>query len=792
MQRTSVSATIFSPNEPPGRPRQAGIPGLPGIQELPGIPGALPAYSWFMGAIAPRPCLTAVFFAAGLLATVMQVFLLRDLLVNASGDEASIGVGLAFWLLGIGAGAWFWRRLPEARSRRETGSLLALLLAAGPALLILGRGLRLALAPPAGELPGLGMALLLAAATLSPAGALIGALFTTLSGIASSHWTSARGITRLYVVESLGSLAGGLAATLALSAGAQPSLALIVASLLAASLSLPATFSNLLGRRLPSHAVSIGLLVLAALSPWLESATERMRFRGIAPGISFRASLQTPYQHLAAGGDFPLHLYSGGQYAASFPDPWSSETLAHESACMTGTPSRVLALPGVATGSLRFLLRHPVSELVIIEPDTRSLAFLSSFLPAEDRSALSDPRVRIVNEDPRRFLARERVPFDLILLFGQDPVTILGARLLSREFFALCAGRLSAGGALVLPVRTAPMGLTGHTQGLGGSLFSSLAAVFPVVRATPGPESLFVAGRDATAVTLDPGVLAARWSARNIDSSVFSGELFRANFPPDRVRETEGTLRAAATRFPAGTDDRPVSFRFALARRQAETVSSPGRLLVWLARLPAWVLAALFLAPSLLAVLARKTFQKSPAVHAVAAAGAAGMTSSLLLLFSYQTSNGALYGELGLLTSVFMLGLALGGVLGARARDLRLATLMACAATSGIASLFPLMQKASAALPWTGLAVHAAALLASGLATGAVFPAAATVLTKAGEDARQAGGWLEAADHAGAAIAALAVSILLVPALGMAGTAWMAASTAGLALAGWGSRQEHS
>lgn len=168
------------------------------------------------------------------------------------------------------------------------------------------------------------------------------------------------------------------------------------------------------------------------------------------------------------------------------------------------------------------------------------------------------------------------------------------------------------------------------------------------------------------------------------------------------------------------------------------------------------------------------------------------MTSSLLLLFSYQTSNGALYGELGLLTSVFMLGLALGGVLGARARDLRLATLMACAATSGIASLFPLMQKASAALPWTGLAVHAAALLASGLATGAVFPAAATVLTKAGEDARQAGGWLEAADHAGAAIAALAVSILLVPALGMAWTAWMAASTAGLALAGWGSRQEHS
>jgi predicted membrane-bound spermidine synthase len=72
-------------------------------------------------------------------------------------------------------------------------------------------------------------------------------------------------------------------------------------------------------------------------------------------------------------------------------------------------------------------------------------------------------------------------------------------------------------------------------------------------------------------------------------------------------------------------------------------------------------------------------------------------------------------------------------------------------------------------------------LLLSGVATGTVFPSGAGALLCRGEDARDAAGRIEAADHAGAAIAALTVAILFVPTLGLRGTCLGLAALQGIA-----------
>jgi spermidine synthase len=750
----------------------------------------------------------AAFLAAGVLATAAQVLLVRELVVDVAGDEAAIGVGLAAWLLGIAAGAAAARRRRALAAPADAGLGLALLALLPPLAILGGRLLRLALAPDAGELPGLGLALVLSLATLAPPGAAVGWTFTALASSASRLWEAGEGIARVYVVESLGSLLGGVAVTLLAGSWVAPFRLCALIGVLAGLLALAARRGGALARPWLPGAAALACLALVAASPTLDDRTERARFAGTAPGIPLRAAADTPYQHLALGGDDVLHLYAAGQYAGSFPDPWGAESLGHLLALLAPRPRSVLLVGGVERGLVPVLLQHPVEELIVVEPDPAAFAFLLERLPAGDREALRDPRVLVVHDDPRRFVGHGRIggPFDLALLLGGEPTTLLRARLATVEFLARLAARLQPEGVIAISLRTAPLAVTGETEALAGSLVRSLQEAVTVVRATPGPDALLVAGWSATAVTLDPGVLAARWRERRVTSRSFDPAQLPVLLAPERVAEAEAALFAAAARAEASRDDRPVSFLHALARRQQTTAGAWGRLVAAASRVPPPLLVVLAFLPSLLVVARLLTAAGPPgrraaaaASHAVAVVGAAGMGWWLVLLFSYQTHAGALYGRLGALTAAFMLGLAVGATLAPRAafaegerdaaslpgasRALRLSL--------GAAALF------AATLPWTlgaaarasgdsvlaALLAHGALLLAAGAVTGGVFPLAAEVRLAAGDAPGEAAGRLETADHVGASGAALLGAVLFVPLLGISDSAWLLAALVGVALA---------
>jgi spermidine synthase len=415
--------------------------------------------------------------------------------------------------------------------------------------------------------------------------------------------------------------------------------------------------------------------------------------------------------------------------------------------------------------------------------------------------------VLVVHDDPRRFVAHGRVggPFDLALLLGGEPTTLLRARLATVEFLATLGARLRPEGAIAIGVRTAPVAITGETAALAGSLFRSLQEAVTVVRATPGPDALLVGGWSPTAVTLDPGVLAARWHERRVASDSFDPAVLPVLLAPEAVASHERVLLDAAARAEASRDDRPVSFLHALARRQQTTGGTWGRLVAAASRVPPPLLVVLAFLPSL-GIVARLLTADGPsgrraaaaASHAVAVVGAAGMGWWLVVLFSFQTQAGALYGHLGALAAIFMLGLAIGATLAPRAalddgerdRATLPGALRAFRLSLGVAALF------GAALPWTlaaavrasgggafaALLSHTALLLAAGVVTGGVFPIAAEVRLSAGDGPGEAAGRLETADHVGAAAAALLGAVLFVPLLGIAGSVWLLAALVAVAL----------
>ncbi len=378
----------------------------------------------------------------------------------------------------------------------------------------------------------------------------------------------------------------------------------------------------------------------------------------------------------------------------------------------------------------------------------------------------------------------------LMLVAVSVRVTLLRARLTTVEFYRLCARRLAPDGVVVVSVKTAPNVLTGETAALAGSVFRALGEAFPVVKATPGPDTLMIAGWNAEIVTLDPEVLTARWRERAVASSVFAAELIPLLVPPERVWAQEAVLREAARDAVASRDDRPVSFLHALARRQRETGSRLGHAFAALGRLSPALLALLAFAPSVLA-LARLCLRRRrtalAAQHAVAVTGAAAMAWSLLLLFSFQTRAGALYGQLGLLTALFMLGLAAGAATMRTAAHLASRALpIAAASAFGYAVLLALVLPSLGSLAERGtlltLAAHGGLLLLAGLVTGAVFPAAAATLIGEGQGASEAAGRLETADHVGAGLAALFGAVVFIPALGLARSAWLLVVLQGLAV----------
>jgi spermidine synthase len=288
-------------------------------------------------------------------------------------------------------------------------------------------------------------------------------------------------------------------------------------------------------------------------------------------------------------------------------------------------------------------------------------------------------------------------------------------------------------------------------------------------------------------VTLDPSVLAGRFRARGIAADAFPPELFPLLLEPANVARLASSLEAAARDVPPSRDDRPVSLLHALARRQRETASLAGRAPGALGRLPAPLLAALVLLPSAalaLRGLASPAPLRRAALHGIVATGAGSLAVSFLLLLSYQEREGALYGALGALTAALLAGLAAGAVAARRLLDARppspralSASLFLAALVFGAAALAPGALSAWPSLPSAAiLAAHAALLLVAGAATGALFPAATDALLGSGADAGAAAALFEAADHVGAAAAALLAGVVLVPALGMRASGLLAAA----------------
>lgn len=358
------------------------------------------------------------------------------------GRANAFGLLLGAYLAGIAFGSFLARRYCEGR--RELRALALFLLFANLAgfLLVPALAELVRFASHAWALPAFGFV-----------AALLGTAFPLVAhaGIPDGDRVGAR-LSYLYLANIVGSAAGSLGTGFLLFdvwplRGVCVLLALL-GLLMAAGVALLSGW--------PRRAVA-GVTAAAAAAVWFAAAPlfgglyEKLTFKDeYRPGQRFELVVENRSGVVALGENGTV--YGGGVYDGRFNVDPAADTngivRAYAVAALHAAPKDVLVV-GLGSGAwAQVLAHHPAVERVTaieINPGYLELLARSPVVA----SLLTNPKVEIVADDGRRWLARTERRFDAIVQNTTYHFRSHITNLLSREYLLMCRARLKPGGLLL-------------------------------------------------------------------------------------------------------------------------------------------------------------------------------------------------------------------------------------------------------------------------------------------------------------------------------------------------------
>jgi spermidine synthase len=693
----------------------------------------------------------------GFTASIAQIVLLRELMLVFGGNEISLGLVLAVWLLwtAVGSGVVGRLALRTAYPRRWMAGLQALVALSLPATVLGVRLGKAALTTVPGESLGPAAALLVSLAALSLFCILSGALFTA----ASRLWADTG--ARVYMVEAVGAVAGGLLAGLALLRLCSPLQIACGLGLLNLMAALWLTTGRLWARCAAGAALAgLSVAVFAAL-PIVESAVIQ---RSWPPVYRLLAARSSAYGNLAVvETEGSRSVYENGLILFHAPDPEGAEEAVHYALLEHPAPRRLLLIGGGANGSLLEALKHPSIERVdYVELDPAIVEIARRYFREQWAPAESDARVHVHVTDGRRFVQTAAGSFDVIVVNLPDPHTAQLNRYYTLEFFREAAAKLAPDGILSFHLAASENYIGPDLAEFLRTMDKTLRAVFPEVVAMPGETVHFFAAKRAGVPTRDPAVLLARLRERRLATTYVREYYLPFRMAPERMSELEERIRPLpSTR--VNRDLAPVAYYFDMTLWSSRFGHGYAAALRALGGVSFVRLASVIGLPLIAFVIAGRR-RLSAAAACTAATGFTSIGLEVLLLLAFQAKYGSLYQGLALLIAAFMAGMAVGAGQARRRQARRPAPLLAW--VQCLVALAPLALCALFAAP---RAVYPLLALGCGVLGGYQFALASRVSRAARPGA------LYAVDLAGSCAGAILFSLYLIPVFGFFRTSLLAA-----------------
>jgi len=743
---------------------------------------------------------------------IIQVLLIREFIINFQGNELSLGIILANWMLLMALGSWQLGKLADRLSRRVTAFIVTQILVAVVSLLtiLFARSINNLVGIEPGEVVGLFHIFYCSLVVLAPLGILHGFQFALGSRILSmdSH-TPAVEVGKVYICEAIGTMVGGIMFTYLLVHYLHPlEIALGVGLLSLASALLLLKPETIAWRSREERSAKL-LVCLVVLTIGLGFHSLFMGSIDALHDVSARWQWTghnlVYYQNSVYGNvsitqrGEQLNFYESGLPMFSVPDPdiAFNEEVIHFPMLYHPSPRKVLLIGGGIGGTLEQALKHPVDEVHYAELDPLIIEAAREYSPQSFLRALEEPRVSIKYVDGRLFIKNARESYDVIIVTLPSPSTLQLNRLYTSEFFVEVANILKPTGIFSTGIPSSETYLSKEMINHNRCIQETLKEVFAGVLIIPGEHNIFLASAEEQLLSQDLDTLCCRFQSWELETKLLTVDYIKYKLNPVR---TERLLAPILTidKVPVNRDLHPIGCYYNLALWNTMFYPGATGFFDWVSGMALWWFAipsGLLVFIALAIGLRRKVSKPGlvPVAVAIITTGFAGMTFSIILMLALQTLQGYLYQMLAIIIAAFMLGLALGSaymnriMYRLRREALALANieLIIVAYSTFVALILVLIFAGIAKLPFFLPAEVFLSILncAAGFLVGLEFPLANKIYLAGNERVGQVAGGLYAADLIGGSAGAILASVFLVPILGLPQTCFVIAMLNGASFA---------
>jgi spermidine synthase len=720
-------------------------------------------------------------WALGLFATASQVVIIRELLAAFTGNELSIAITLAFWMLSVAAGCLIYKRIGKHPQSPATPAILFII--AGLAGLFQVVSVRL-LHPAAtiGEMLSPGMIVALSAIGAVPCAMTLGALFVALVGLAEGIGYRTP-VSAVYGLEALGSATAGFLLSIYLletlnSFGIMACVS-IIGIICAAYLarldkesSRPASVAMLL--------LTVGCCLVFGLSGRINLATRKLQWQP----LEVRETVDSKYGSIVVTErDGTYDLFESGALSFTIPDPRYAEECAHVPLLHHPHPERVLIIGGAGSGIVQEVRKHPsVKRIDFVEIDPTMIALARGFSPPGWLDGTDKVPVRAIYGDGRRYVAGAAERYDVVILSVGLPTSLQIDRYYSVEFFRYVDDILCKNGIFSLKVPSSGAYVGSELASLVATLLNGCREVFEEVALLPGDYIHLLASQDLDLSGATPG-LADELSARGIETAYINQYFIWDRFSPLRISHLD-SLIARHNEGVIGSDMKPMSFSYAISLLAKHFKSA-----AWISGLASWLsfrswvillVAVGFGTVAIHLIANRAPLGYFPGSIAVYSMGLTTMFTEILLIMCFQIITGYVYNRIAGIVAAFMVGMGLASSLAGRrgwrpglSAYLPFLHLGLVVLPVAVILAFNFIRQQSSSIPaYTSDLLFILMASLTGALGGVLFAVASSSLVSVRRRPAEAGAIAYSLDLAGASIAGFATGFLIIPSLGLSPAAY--------------------
>ncbi len=434
-------------------------------------------------------------------------------------------------------------------------------------------------------------------------------------------------ISKVYSVESLGSLVGGFLFSVVLiffmSTFQSLKLLLFVNFVVAVTL-VWKHFGKII------RTVTVLILAFITVTLWLSDFDYSTR-KYLFPEQQIIFYKDTPYGNLTITEQgSQKNFFENGTLLFSTNDAATNEEAVHYAMIQHQNPKCVLLIGGGISGTTNEILKYNVDRIDYVEINSWIIKAGEQFT-----NSLNDKRINVVSEDARMFVRKTSYKYDVVLVNLPEPLTAQFNRFYTKEFFAELKQKLNSDAVVSLSLLPATDYVSAKAGNINTTIYNTLKTSFKNILIVPGLKDFYLASDSKLNINIgkmisERGIINLYVNQYYLDDGILSQ---RSQYLQSRINRTSYINK----------DFNPVSYYLQLVQ--------------WLNyfEFNYWIPALIIL------VIIFFTLYKTNLVGAgIFCAGFSASSIEVILLISFQIIYGYVYQVTGIIITIFMAGLAAG------------------------------------------------------------------------------------------------------------------------------------